>query len=118
MLVLIPRLVAVLVIPSVCASLSDPSPSAPQAREVLLWRQEGAALRVKTSLEFEFGCVRFVFSHDCLHCEAVLVVYKILPTSDLEPLRDSVIIRAETGVGEVLSNVLEPVKKPVRTVTL
>ena len=44
--------------------------------------------------------------------------------SDLEPLRDSVIIRgsaiirAETGTGEVLADLLEPVKKPVRTIRL
>jgi membrane-bound metal-dependent hydrolase YbcI (DUF457 family) len=44
--------------------------------------------------------------------------------SDLEPLRDvmvtrgSAIIRAETGIGEVLTNVLEPVRKPQKTVTL
>jgi hypothetical protein len=31
--------------------------------------------------EFVFGCVGFVFDHDCLHCEAVLVVYKILAVS-------------------------------------
>ena len=68
MLVLIPRLVAVLVMPSVCASLSDPSPS-------------GAAFGVKNGGKFVFGCVGFVFNHDCLHCEAVLVVYKILPIS-------------------------------------
>jgi hypothetical protein len=68
MLVLIPRLVAVLPIPSVCASLSDPSPS-------------GAAVRVKNGGEFVFGRVGFVFGHDCLHCEAVLVVYKILAVS-------------------------------------
>jgi membrane-bound metal-dependent hydrolase YbcI (DUF457 family) len=43
---------------------------------------------------------------------------------DLEPLRDvlvtrgSAIIRAETGVGEVLADVLEPVRKPQKTVTL
>ena len=41
----------------------------------------GAALRVKNGSEFAFGRVRFVFGHDCLHCEAVLVVYEILPTS-------------------------------------
>jgi hypothetical protein len=55
--------------PSVCASLSDPSPS-------------GAAVRVKNGGEFVFGCVGFVFGHDCLHCEAVLVVYKILAVSN------------------------------------
>jgi hypothetical protein len=31
--------------------------------------------------EFVFGCVGFVFGHDNLHCEAVLVVYKILAVS-------------------------------------
>jgi hypothetical protein len=41
----------------------------------------GAAVRVKNGLEFVFGCVGFVFGHDCLHCEAVLVVYKILAVS-------------------------------------
>ena len=58
------ELTAVLLTPSVCASLSDPSPS-------------GAAVRVKNGCEFVFGRVGFVFGHDCLHCEAVLVVYKI-----------------------------------------
>lgn len=44
--------------------------------------------------------------------------------SDLEPLRDvmvtrgSAIIRAETGVGEVLADVLKPVRKPQKTITL
>jgi membrane-bound metal-dependent hydrolase YbcI (DUF457 family) len=44
--------------------------------------------------------------------------------SDLEPLRDvmvtrgSAIIRAETGIGEVLANVLEPVRRPQKTITL
>jgi membrane-bound metal-dependent hydrolase YbcI (DUF457 family) len=43
---------------------------------------------------------------------------------DLEPLRDvmvtrgSAIIRAETGVGEVLADALEPVRKPQKTITL
>jgi membrane-bound metal-dependent hydrolase YbcI (DUF457 family)/biotin carboxyl carrier protein len=45
-------------------------------------------------------------------------------TSDLEPLRDvlvtrgSAIIRAETAVGEVLADVLEPVRKPQKTIML
>jgi hypothetical protein len=43
---------------------------------------QGAAVRVKNGLEFIFGRVGFVFGHDCLHCEAVLVVYKILAVSE------------------------------------
>ena len=65
MLTLSPRLVAVLAVPWVWASWSDPSPS-------------GAALRVKNGFEFVFLSVGFVSFHVRLHCEAELLVYKIL----------------------------------------
>ena len=68
MLTLSPRLVAVLAVPWVWASWSDPSPS-------------GAALRVKNGFEFVFLGVGFVFFHVRLHCEAELLVYKILHVS-------------------------------------
>ena len=65
MLTFSPRLVAVWVVPWVWASWSDPSPS-------------GAALRVKNGFEFVFLGVGFVSFHVRLHCEAELLVYKIL----------------------------------------
>ena len=63
-----PRLMAVVLMPLVWASLSDPSPS-------------GAALRVKSGFEFVFGRVWFVLFHVQLHCEAELFVHKILYVS-------------------------------------